>query len=305
MSEQETVLVTEDGHRLQGVLFQPDAAAERAAAVVIHPATAVDLNLYRALGRHLAEAGWPALVYDYRGCGRSAAPGDERREDLRMSDWMLQDVPAATRWMRQRFPGRPVLAVGHSVGGHGQAAAFREEPVEALAMVASHAGVTRTVRTLRERLRVWAFFNLLAPVSARLLGRVPVREVRMGKPLPLGAVLQWARWTRHPDYFFHDPELDLAARFAEVSCPVLSVVVQDDLWATREASEILLERMPAASVQRRDLDPEDFGLGRAQGGRGVGHMGFFRSAHAALWPVLTDWLESQERRLQGGGPGED
>ena len=64
-----------------------------------------------------------------------------------MSQWILNDVPAATEWMKQRYPDRKILAVGHSVGAHGMIATQREQQVHAMVMVAA----VFTVRPMRGR----------------------------------------------------------------------------------------------------------------------------------------------------------
>jgi|GEM_PF-6128164 len=61
-------------------------------------------------------------------------------------------------------------------------------------MVASHAGITRTIRTAAERAKVWTIFNVVTPLCAKLMGYVPVDKLGVGKTIPLGVMLQWRRW---------------------------------------------------------------------------------------------------------------
>lgn len=44
--------------------------------MALHPATGVDMHLYRKFAVFLAERGWAGLIYDFRGTGDSATPGD-------------------------------------------------------------------------------------------------------------------------------------------------------------------------------------------------------------------------------------
>ncbi|RAV32982.1 alpha/beta hydrolase family protein [Corynebacterium heidelbergense] len=303
-----------DGHPLVGELFLPpalevpgvpknmaadpttdtSAAAQPripAAAAVIHPATGVDMNLYRKFAAYLAEEkGWPTLIYDFRGCGFSERPGDRADPDMVMADWMLKDVPAATGWIRRRFPDVPILAVGHSVGAHGQAAVGqREAPVDAQVMIASHAGITNLVRGRRERAKVWTIFNVITPLTARILGHVPVALFGMGRNIPLGVMRQWAGWTKKPGYFFDDATYDFAARYEQLRGSVLSVVFSDDPWANRRAVDVLTDRMTNADVEKMDVQVGPNG----QIAGPVDHMGFFRSKNKQLWPKVGDWLEAQ------------
>nr|WP_298075893.1 hypothetical protein [uncultured Corynebacterium sp.] len=189
-----------------------------------------------------------------RGTGESAQSGDRSNRGIRMSDWIIEDVPAATRALKGRFLDAKHAAVGHSVGAHGMLVSQHEEPVKAMVMVASHAGVTKTVRTAVERAKVWAIFNVVTPVCARLMGYVPVDKLGVGKTIPLGVMLQWRRWASQGQYFFEDPEFDLAERFAKAEGPVLSVVMNDDLWVHRGAVDILTDRLDRADVVKRDIE---------------------------------------------------
>ncbi|MGV0868994.1 alpha/beta hydrolase family protein [Corynebacterium kalidii] len=264
-----------------GIIDNPGARA----AVVIHPATAVSQGLYRAFAGHLADQGFSVLIYDYSGCGDTAAPGDDRRRDIAMSTWMFEDIPAANAFARERWPDLGLLAVGHSVGAHGQIAVQQQSPVDALAMVASHAGVTALIPEVKEKARVWAFFNIIIPLTARITGRVPVARLGMGKPIPVGALTQWAGWSRKENYFFDDPGFDFGDRYAAADMPVQSVCFTDDLWATREATTVLTRRMRSADIDEVDVTP--------RAGDSLGHMGFFRSRNSGYWTRVSDWLSAQ------------
>lgn len=285
------ILPTADGRHLSGQLYAPDASSEDLPAVVIHPATGVHMGLYSKFADYLAELGMPALIYDFRGTGSSREEGDETDQSIRMSDWMMEDVPAANRFMRKEFPGRSLVAVGHSVGAHGQFMTFQDEPVDAIVAIASHAGVTATIPSRLERAKVWTIFNIVTPVTARLLGTVPVEKFGMGRSLPVGVITQWAKWTRMPGYFFDDTDFPgrgtaPAQRFAAVTGPVLSVVFTDDGWATRKAADALVDKLSSAAVQRRDISPESAGV------ESIGHMGFFRSANRVLWRDVAVWIQT-------------
>lgn len=301
LTVEDVSIPTDDGRELSGQLFVPTGSDGTPDAVVaMHPATGVDYNLYLKFGQYLAGRGWPTLIYDLRGSGFSERPGDRSDASMRMSDWILRDVPSATNWLRARYPRSRLLAVGHSVGAHGQAAVgSREAPVDALAMIASHAGVTRLIRGRAERAKVWTIFNVAIPALTRVLGYVPVARLGMGRSIPVGVLTQWARWSRTPGYFFDDADFDLAERFSELSIPVLSMVFSDDPWANRTAANVLTDTMVRADVTKRDVQ---VGPGGEIAGP-VDHMGFFRSQNRQLWPLVADWLAEQLRNLDAEGRG--
>ncbi|CAI36538.1 hypothetical protein COJE103337_09190 [Corynebacterium jeikeium] len=79
-------------------------------AVVLHPATGVDMNLYRKFAAFLASRGWAALIYDLRGAGEFAQPG------------VGKTIPLGVMLQWRRLAGRahgflPLEAPGSVAGG--------------------------------------------------------------------------------------------------------------------------------------------------------------------------------------------
>jgi alpha-beta hydrolase superfamily lysophospholipase len=90
------------------------------------------------LGEPLVRAGHDVLVFDVRGHGRNqAAPFVTVRH-------FRDDVIAVARWAAERFPERPLVLVGHSMGGAAGVLAVAEgAPLHGLALVAAPADVVR------------------------------------------------------------------------------------------------------------------------------------------------------------------
>lgn len=258
--------------------------ADAKGVVVIHPATAVNQGFYAAFAGYLASRGLNVLTYDYRGTGRSR-PADLRQVKVTMADWIDADVPAAMRWAQQRFPGLPLVAVGHSVGGHAIALSPDSARLRAAMLVASHAGATRLVRGWFERQRVRFVLGVLAPILCRLFGYMPGSRLGLGEDLPSSVMLQWAGWTARARYFFDDPEVDAARRMARLRIPVRVLGFDDDPWANPVAVDMLVSHLTSARLEHRQVAPRDAGV------PAIGHMGFFRRrCETVLWREAADWL---------------
>jgi len=276
-----------DGYRLQGTLHRPAAAATAAALVLIHPATAVPERLYLPFAEHLTEQGMMALTYDYRGIGRSA-PARLRESPARMRDWMELDVAAATDWARQQFPNLPLLAVGHSVGGHALGISEATRHLRAAVMIASHAGYVGSITPRSERWRVRLMLLGVGPLVTRLLGYMPGGRLGLGEDLPAGVMLEWAGWCALPRYFFDDPSLQALRLFGEKRLPLIAIGFNDDPWANPAAIGSLVKHFTRCEVERVQIDPQ------AVGAAAIGHMGFFRRALGPkLWPPVSAWLLAQ------------
>ncbi|HCE9075102.1 TPA: alpha/beta hydrolase, partial [Klebsiella michiganensis] len=115
------------------------------ALVILHPATAVSQAFYKDFAEYLYAMGFNVLTYDYRGIGHSRS-GTLQHCHVSMSDWIEQDVGCVTAWAKLRFPNLLLMAVGHSVGGHAILLSTATRSLHAAVLVASHAGVTRTIK---------------------------------------------------------------------------------------------------------------------------------------------------------------
>lgn len=266
-------------------------AASPKAFVLIQPATGVPQDFYRSFAEYLHGLGFHVLTYDYRGIGRSCLK-DIRQYDVSMSDWMLEDTVYVTDWVRERFTQLPLLAVGHSVGGHAIALSSATQALRAGVMIASHAGITALIQAPMERLRVGMVMRVLAPILCRLCGYMPARRLGLGENLPRSVMQQWSRWTRLANYFYDDPLLGARERAGQVRIPLLVLGFDDDPWANPQAISQLLGPIKNAPIERLHIQHKNVGV------PGIGHMGFFRKRNAqALWPIVGDWLlkHSQSR----------
>ncbi len=277
-------LPVNEGGSLTATLWERKAAR---ALVIIHPATAVVQTFYHAFAAYLYGQGFNVLTYDFRGTGQSTS-GTLCNCNVSMSDWIEQDAGCITAWARSRFPGLSLLAVGHSVGGHAVLLSPATRHLQAAVIVASHAGVTRSIKQTAEKVRVWCLLRVLGPLLCRLFGYMPAKRLGLGEDLPAPVMLQWGRWSAMPGYFYDDPAWDARRRAAGVTLPLMVMGFDDDPWANPEAITRLIEPVQNARIDRREIRHADFGLSS------VGHMGFFRARCAeTLWPIVGQWLASQ------------
>ncbi len=269
-----------DGFPLAGTLFE---GAGDGPLALISSAAAVPRAIYARFAQYLvAEHGYRAvLTYDYRGVSASRAPPGWRAPP-RMADWAEKDMPAAIDRLERQAPGHPMVGIGQSFGGQALGLSGRSARFERYLMVAVMSGHWRYTD---EPLKVYAAMNLVGVPLALLTGRVP-GWVGLGETLPGTVFRQWAAWGRSPEYFFADPAMDAARRFAEVRTPILSIGLEDDPWATPRAQEAILKSYVNAPIERRRI--------AAPPGQTIGHLGFFRpSFKESLWKPATDWLNGK------------
>ncbi|MCA9710021.1 MAG: alpha/beta fold hydrolase [Myxococcales bacterium] len=253
--------------------------------VVIHGATATPQRYYGSFSRHLAWQGLRVLTYDYRGIG------DSRVEPIAadptcMRDW-IDDAAAAQRWLVDRDPALPLLAIGHSFGGQIAPALDAGRRPRAIVLVGAGSGYWRRYSG-RARARLWLTWSGLVPALARGLGYMP-GWTGIGEDVPGPVARQWARWCLHPEYFLGELPW-LYDQLADYPGRVRALSFTDDEFLPEANARWLLRRLRSASVEHLRTSPAAVELPQ------IGHFGFFRATAAdRLWSAAVAFLVAAAR----------
>jgi predicted alpha/beta hydrolase len=267
-----------DGYALSGTCF-PHAGAELGAVVLISSAMGVRQRYYSRFAAYLAGRGLPTVTYDYRGIGGSR-PASLSGFRARMEDFGALDLAGAIDTVRERFPGRRILVVGHSAGGQLLGLADNAREVTALLKVASGSGY---YRLFPQRLRMELNWRVLAPLLVKSFGKLP-GWAGTAEDLPAGVAEQWARWCLAPDYLLSEGGEPRREAYASLYLPLRAYSFTDDPFASPEAVRALLSFYADALVDHRLLSPKEVG-------QPIGHFGFFREPfRGSLWADAADWL---------------
>ncbi len=284
---QDVVVTAKDGVFLRGTMFRPqDNPEEIKGVITVHGGTGIPEGFYHRFAEYVANKGYAVITYDYRGCGRSGLKKDVDNDDLRMSDWIVKDVPGVVDWASEAFPDKAHYAVGHAVGGHGLLYAGPEGSYDAAALINCRGLRISKVPSLLGKIRAFALFNVVGPISGALTGHVPAWAWNLKFEPPVGVMRQWAKWARKKEYFFDDSEFDFATRFSRAPQPFLSVRIPDDYWTDESSNDLITDRLTsAAKIEKRAAQPAR--------GEGVGYGGYFRKGHEKEWDQAVEWLEQQ------------
>lgn len=271
-------LRTGDGSVVVGRRF--DSPAPRA-AVVIAAALGVPQDFYRDFAAWLAQCGFSALTFDYRGIGQSA-PRSLRRFRASIDDWIRFDFEAAIGEARSRAAGLPLFVVGHSLGAQLLALLPSASDVRALVAVAGGSGYWGGFPA-RMRPLMLLMLHGAAPLAMPLAGYFPGRRLRMLGDLPSGVMRQWRRWCLDEDYLV-GVEPGAREAYARARFDVLSLTFTDDAMMPQGNVEALHAHLRGVRRESRRISP-------AEAGGPIGHVGFFRRRHRdTLWPIAAQWI---------------
>ncbi|HJM50316.1 MAG TPA: alpha/beta fold hydrolase [Alphaproteobacteria bacterium] len=261
--------------------FEPSAKTDLP-VLLVFPAMGAPARIYGEAAAALAAEGCVAVTVDPRGVGQSG-PAPSRRIDYGLDAFLERDWPAVTNWARERYPGRPLVLLGHSLGGMVSAlyAGLAPEGVDGLVLLTtSHVHYRHWPRPVGWL--VWGNFVAFATL-ARLLGYFPGQRLGWGSPIARQLVIDWARWGTTGRYRSPSGD-DVDGLLARVALPVLSISFSDDRnFGPKRAVDGFCVRLRSAELTRWHLQPDEVGR------QSVGHFGHLRDC-PQLWWRIAEWL---------------
>ncbi|HEU4664258.1 MAG TPA: alpha/beta fold hydrolase [Dokdonella sp.] len=275
LRETNVPIVAADGARAELVLVEPAQPARD--AMLWLPALGVAARNYLPFARAMASHGVAVALHEWRGAGSS----DVRAG--RAADWgyralLLEDIPASLATVRERHARARVRVGGHSLGGQLAVltAALAPEDVAGLVLVASGSPYWRCFG------HAWLIraFYAAVPAIAATCGHFPGRTLGFGGREARGVMADWSRSGRTGRYAAMGVGVDIEARLAGVTSPLVALRLADD-WLGPEASlDWLLRKLPAAPQ-------ETVLLGRSElGDVAADHFSWLKSPHAVAAAIM-------------------
>lgn len=267
-----------DGTALAATVFETEGAPW--AAVLIAPAMGIPAGYYARFARWLSQQGAAVLSFDYRGMGGSRFGKPLRGFKADLDDWLL-DQDAALQAMAKRWPGVPLLLVGHSLGAQQAAALPSRDRLAGVVGVALGSGfIGDLVPSYRFQARL--FLHLIGPAAIAVAGHFPGQRLGIVGDVPKGAMLQWRRWCLTRGYLLDAEQrrpLYRTARF-----PLVSLAPLDDEMLAESGLRMMFDAHGNARHYER-LQP--------QNGARIGHTGFFKEQHRdSHWPRALHHLKT-------------
>ena len=272
-----------DGVVLAGHLWLAEGRGG-AGTVVINAATGVLARYYHRYARFLAEQGFDAVTYDYRGIGLSR-PADLKRCGYRWSEWGTRDFEAVLGFARQHRPDGPLFVVGHSIGGFLPGLAGNARWIDRMLTVGAQYAYWPDYAWRRRLGLVWRW-HVLMPLLTAICGYFPGRRLGWLEDLPAGVALEWSFRGKHAENSHPRRErAEILARFAAVSAPILAVTMSDDEFGTVPAIRRALAYYRSSPATAVRLTPQDYDLAE------IGHFSLFHDRHrAGFWQDTLAWL---------------
>jgi predicted alpha/beta hydrolase len=285
-------ICTSDGWFLQGEVAS-EGTDKRPVAILLHAMMASRKTMDRptgsGLGSVLAAKDYGVVSIDLRGHGQS---GPSARDGARYSydDFVLRDVPAIVTFVREMFPGRPIVVVGHSLGAHATLAAsgvFPDKSPDAIVSIAGNMWLPSCEHDPIRRAKKTAILAGFLGI-AEAWGYFDPRPLRAGTDaIPLPYVRQfWTMW-KTDRYGSADGLFDYREALGRLTIPVFSITSEADTLLAHPASvELFLQPIADKLKTLRVFTKQDFAAPAPN------HMGLVTHARSIVaWNEIADWME--------------
>lgn len=258
---------------------------------LVLPAMGVRADYYAPLARALHEGGFGVALAELRGHGSSSLRAS-RSCDFGYRELVEIDFEAYVAAARDRFPGAPIIPVGHSLGGQLACLHSATHPeafagivlITACSLYYRSWGISRGLGFL--------FFGQASRWLAVAFGHYPGHRLGFAGREAMTLMRDWAHQGRTGCYEVSGSEHDYETLLAEVKLPILAVSFSDDLFfCPPRAVDHLLAKMGAARSEHLRIAPHEAGA------EAIGHFSWVRQPHVVV-PRIHEWLE---RQLEVGG----
>lgn len=241
---------------------------------------AVPSTFYAPLVESFAERGWTAKALPRRGF-EPTSPRASRHYNWSYAD-EIADTQAAVDHARHTHPDRPVVLLGHSLGGHlSGGVQVGPRPADGLVLVGS--ALPHLLHYPRQGIGL-GVMAVTIPVVTRLIGHVP--KPWFGAPGARTLMTEWGKmvWHGTPPYRIEKRS----------TSPTLAVHLAGDYFAVPAASK-KLERMlvePAALTRWR------YSRSQTPPGGSTHHVFWVRQPDPVVEQVVSWW---DQANASGGG----
>lgn len=252
--------------------------------LVIGSATGVKQNYYGRFAEFVNQHGISAITFDYSGIGNSINK-PLKAYTHNVVDWGRKDFESVLSYVTKRFENQKLLILGHSIGGQLIGLTASSLKAHRIILMASQSGYWKRWYG-RDKLKMWANWNIIIPVTVSLFGYLPSKKISGMENLPPNVALQWRNWCMHEDYLFSEVDID-STNYPNIKCPITAYSIDDDVFATKEAVDWMVNKYSSAPMNRIHLMPSDLSV------KDIGHFGVFKEKFQnTIWQKLLKDLKS-------------
>jgi predicted alpha/beta hydrolase len=277
--------ICDDGVSLKGILLIPENPK---AVIQFNGGTATKKEFYLPFVEYLAQHNYICCLWDYRGSGESA-PDNLVTCLYSFKDYGIKDMPTIKNFLTKKYPDKPFLIFGHSVGGQQVGFMNNLEGVKGMVGFAISTGYIPHM-PLSYRILAYYFFHFFTPLSIFLTGYLKAKKFGYMEDLPKNIIKEWRDWCSKKDYFFDEKFYGKTipiGNFKNFHFPIHVFWTPDDDISNEMNTKNFWKHIKSSKeIQFTKLTPSRFSL------KSINHFGFFKKSNRdKLWHQALDKLD--------------
>lgn len=275
-----------------------------------------------SFAKYLWERGWDTWVVELRGAGHSSRPKGWEwiKKSWQVDHYVLQDLPAAVRFILEKAGKKRLHWIGHSLGGLLVAPfinTHKSEWLQSAVLAASPVtGIPKYLhkwtymaepllkllplvpyKTMAKLFSLQPEWIFRGPVPRLFVsGNMDLRTLKLGSEVAVDdlssrVILQFQDWMRSKTYHSEDKKIRYHADFKKIRLPVLLIAGSHDPFTTVEEMRKTLQRLPSRKKSMIVF------------GKEYGHTADYshwdlilgRHAPREVYPAIEGWISKHDR----------
>ena len=215
--------------------------------LLIAPAMGVPARTYLKLAEALQTTGHSAATFDLRGIGNSAIRAS-RANNFGYYQMAIHDFSAAVAALKNELPNRPIVLLGHSMGGQLACLFLSQNPNAAAGLILSASCTVHYAGWPFPQNMSILVLSQIAALIARVVGYFPGKKLGFGGREARNVMIDWARNARNGRYKLLNSAINFESDLKKVSLPILAINFNDDRFAPLTATQLLLDKLDSHDI---------------------------------------------------------
>ncbi len=274
-----------DKYLISAKIYAANPLLTKNKVLVINSATAVDKQLYHHYATFMAEKGYHAITYDYRGIAASR-PKKLKGFKASFTDWGQKDFTGVIDFVKKEFPKHKIVVLGHSIGGTIIGMTEKNKEISGIITIGAQTAYYKDWAK-NQKTKIYILWHILFPIITKLYGYFPGKKLGMLEDVPKGVIDQWHHRRKHVDMKTQMEENGSQFFYKDYVGKLLSLWIEDDPIGTEKA----IKRIHDVFVKSKK-EIEMIALNSIPTHK-IGHFGFFsRKYKDTLWTKTLTWFDA-------------
>lgn len=275
-----------DGYPLSSKIYPAyDTSVAKNKVLIINSATGVDKKLYHHYAIFLAKQGYDVVTYDYRGIAASR-PKKLKGFEASFTDWGKKDFSGIINFVKNEFPEKKILVLGHSIGGTIIGMTEKNKEISGIINIGAQTAYYKDWPKDR-MLQIYLLWHVFFPFITSLLGYFPGKSLGMLEDIPKGVINQWHSRRKCVDMKAQMESNDIHFFYDQCSAKLLTLGIADDPIGTEKAIKRIHHLFLKSEKELQIIKPSAIPIKK------IGHFGFFsRKFEESLWYQTVTWYNN-------------